>query len=70
MIGDGNGNAWLVALRDAGIVFGSTFLATLAGYGFPPGLEAFYTAGIAGGIIFLASLRARFGVRLPPPDGV
>lgn len=68
MIGDGNGNSWLIAVRDALIVFGSTFLATLAGYGFPPGFEAVYTAGIAAGIVFLASLRARFGVVVPPPE--
>lgn len=68
MIGDGDGNAWIIALRDALIVFAGTFLATLAGYGFPPGWEALYTAAIAGAIIFIASLRASFGVRLPPPS--
>lgn len=66
MIGDGAGSAWRIALRDALIVFGGTFLATLAGYGFPPGWEALYTAAIAGAIIFIASLRASFGVVRPP----
>lgn len=68
MIGDGNGANWKIALRDAALVFGTTFLATLGGYGFPPGWEALYTAGMAGGIIFIASLRTRYGVRLPPKE--
>lgn len=67
MIGDGGGSAWMIALRDGLIVFFSVFLATLAGYGFPPGWEALYTSGIAAGIVFMASLRASFGVQHPPP---
>ena len=48
------------------MVFGSVFLAGVAV--FPPTVEDIYTAGIAGGIIFIASLRARFGVRTPPRE--
>lgn len=69
MIGDGAGKGWQIAIRDAGIVFGSAFLGVLAAFGFPPGWEAVYAAAVAGGIAFIASLRTAFGIAVPTEEG-
>lgn len=68
MIGDGS-VGWKVVLRDALIVFFSSFLGVLAGFGYPPTWQGLFASSVAAGITALASARARLGVELPKVGG-
>lgn len=69
MIGDKsnpNDSALKVAVRDAVIVGGSVFVASLAVFGYPPTPEACYVSGLSALGIFFESLIISLGVKRPP----
>jgi len=56
---------WKGAIED-GIVVGSvTFIGTLAGFGYPPTVQALYTSVITGLLTFFISIQRRFGIPTP-----
>lgn len=56
---------WKGAIEDAIVVFLLVFFSNLAGYGYPPTIQALYTSIISAILAFLISIQRKFKIEIP-----